>query len=184
MAPLDFLFPFTGHSITPTLRYGDPLPEQFGGGTFDALDFGVPTGTPIRAAESGVISRLEPNNYGGGKGITVGHLGGYSSTYYHLSQFLVGHGDIVEKGQIIAYSGNTGQYTTGPHLLFGIQLNGQPIDPFPLLTGGSINSDTKVGSEDEPFFGIPGAIGDAAFTLGIIFLGAIVLLAGVLIMRK
>ena len=48
--------------------------------------------------------------------------------YYHLSGYAVSEGDIVRSGQVIAYSGNTGN-STGPHLHFGVTINGEYVDP-------------------------------------------------------
>ena len=190
-----FRNPFAGHWPV-TLKFGSQLPPKFGGGISTATDFGVPSGTSILASAEGIVTSTK-QNYGGGNVVEILHDNGISSTYAHLNNWTVRPGEKVKAGQQIGISGNTGAYTTGPHLLFGLKQNGQNIDPekvlmlnnvdLPFFGAGDeiaakIKSDLNV--PDQGFLGIPGAIGDAAFTFGFIFLGAIVLLAGVLLMRS
>ncbi len=182
-----FQLPFAGN-FPISLDYGGQIPSQFGGGVQHAIDYKTPAGTPILAAGSGVVKSTEWNT-GGGNLLTIEHGNGISTIYGHLASFGVKAGDTVVAGQQVAKSGNTGAYTTGAHLLFGAKSNGQNIDPKSLIGGSSGggfsgNATGSSSSEDQGFLGIPGAIGDAAFSFGFIFLGAIILLAGVLIMRK
>ncbi|QTL99602.1 peptidoglycan DD-metalloendopeptidase family protein [Iocasia frigidifontis] len=93
----------------------------------EGIDFAVNTGTRIRAARSGKII------YGGwasgyGNTVIIEHERGVRSLYAHNSKLLVSSGQRVERGQAIALSGNTGN-STGPHLHFEIQINGQPVNP-------------------------------------------------------
>ena len=183
----EFRLPFTG-SYPITLDYGGQIPSQFGGGTQRAIDYGTPAGTPILASGTGVVKSLGWNT-GGGNVAIIEHGSGISTIYGHLSKFTVSEGQKVSAGEQIGVSGNTGAYTTGPHLLFGAKSGSQNIDPKSLIgtsSGGGFSgkTDSSKSEEDQGLFGIPGAIGDAAFSFGFIFLGAIILLAGVLIMRK
>jgi murein DD-endopeptidase MepM/ murein hydrolase activator NlpD len=93
------------------------------------MDFGVGAGTPIRAADHGVI--LEAGWMGGyGKAVMVDHGQGLVTLYAHTSAFYVTAGQRVRKGQIIAAVGSTG-YSTGPHLHLEVRRNGTPVDPSP-----------------------------------------------------
>lgn len=86
------------------------------------IDYGCPMGTAIRATGDGRVSFVGPGaNHGGllsvaGNAILLDH-GDIYSAYSHLSRFAVTQGQQVTQGQIIGYSGNTGQ-VTGPHLHF------------------------------------------------------------------
>jgi len=95
-----------------------------------AIDFDMPIGTPVHAARSGVIARIEESNSKGcwdddcgqyANFVVVLHSDGTTGEYYHLDKdgALVDVGDTVERGQKIALSGNTG-HTTMPHLHFAV----------------------------------------------------------------
>lgn len=91
------------------------------------VDFGVTIGTPVYAAADGVVLRVDSNDrgvarwnrYQYGRYILINHVNNLSTLYAHLSKALVAAGDIIKRGQLIGYSGNTG-YTFGPHLHFGV----------------------------------------------------------------
>ncbi len=97
----------------------------------DGTDFGVPCGTPVRAAASGTILQ-EYYNAGYGNRIILnnGIMRGQSvvTTYNHLSRFVAGPGQRVSRGQLIGYSGTTG-YSTGCHLHFMVIVNGVTVNP-------------------------------------------------------
>ncbi len=91
------------------------------------LDLAVPTGTPIHAAAAGTVT------YSGAMGtygiiVIIDHGNGVETRYAHLSRTAVSVGQRVKRGQLIAYSGNTGN-STGPHLHFEIRHRGQAVDP-------------------------------------------------------
>jgi murein DD-endopeptidase MepM/ murein hydrolase activator NlpD len=98
------------------------------GSRHEGIDIAVPHGTPVRAADSGmVIFRGWNGNYG--NMIQIDHGGGRMVTWYaHLSGFNVSVGQQVNKGDIIGYVGSTG-YSTGPHLHFEIRIDGDPVNP-------------------------------------------------------
>jgi murein DD-endopeptidase MepM/ murein hydrolase activator NlpD len=93
------------------------------------IDIAGPWGTPIIAADTGVIY-LYPGYYGYGNYIIIIHGHGYSTLYGHLSSFARGmhSGQIVARGSLIAYEGSTGN-STGPHLHFEIRVNNIWRDP-------------------------------------------------------
>lgn len=95
--------------------------------THNGLDFGGPIGTPVLAAESGVIVKTGNNDRGTsrwnkfqyGKHIVIKHPNNLATLYAHLSKIVVTEGQSVQKGQVIGYLGNTG-YAFGPHLHFTV----------------------------------------------------------------
>ena len=93
------------------------------------IDFGMPKGTPIYAPADGVVD-FASSGYNGGYGVMlkIEHSFGFKTFYAHLSKLSVNKGDFVQKGQLIAYSGNTGR-STGPHLHYEIRYLGGDLNP-------------------------------------------------------
>lgn len=89
------------------------------------IDIAVPTGTPVYAVASGIVTDAREYGIPGtGTGLTIHirHIVNgkyYTSCYQHLSQYKVSIGQTVHQGQVIALSGNTG-FSTGPHLHFAL----------------------------------------------------------------
>ena len=112
-----------------------PVVGAFGearpGHTHAGIDIAVPEGTPIRAADSGRVALM---GWVGGYGnyTCVQHTGSLSTCYAHQSRFATSNGANVSQGQVIGYSGNTGN-STGPHLHFEVRINGTPVDPMGYL---------------------------------------------------
>ncbi len=100
-------------------------------------DFGVPHGSPIRAAGTGVI---EVAGRHGAYGITVQikHSGKFQTLYAHMSKLAAGirSGTKVNQGQIIGYVGSTGR-STGPHLHYEVRVSGRPMNPQQVKASGA-----------------------------------------------
>ena len=100
-------------------------------GFHTGIDYAAGYGTPIYAAEDGVVTCSQwSGNYG--YLVKLQHAGGFETRYAHCSRFAVSVGDEVKKGDVIAYVGSTGN-STGPHVHLEIRLDGASIDPETLV---------------------------------------------------
>ncbi len=95
------------------------------------IDLPVPEGTPLRAAAGGRVA-LAGWTGGYGNYTCIQHSGALSTCYAHQSRLGTSVGASVSQGQVIGYSGNTGN-STGPHLHFETRVNGSPVDPMGYL---------------------------------------------------
>ncbi len=91
------------------------------------IDIAGPYGASIYAADTGIVS-LGYDQYGYGNYIVLTHGNGYSTLYGHLSGFNVSDGQTVQRGEVIGFEGSTGN-SSGPHLHFGVMLNGSWVNP-------------------------------------------------------
>lgn len=94
-------------------------------------DFRAPTGTTITASNAGIVV-IAKNRFFAGNSVVIDHGYGLYTQYYHLSKFKVKKGDIVEKGEVLGLAGSTGR-STGPHLHFGVKVQGVTVDPMQFL---------------------------------------------------
>lgn len=94
-------------------------------------DFRANTGTKIQASNDGIV-RIASNRYYAGNSVVIDHGYGIYSQYYHLSKLFVKEGQRVKKSDIIGLSGASGR-VTGPHLHFGILVNGVQVDPLDFI---------------------------------------------------
>ncbi|WP_413511344.1 M23 family metallopeptidase [Myroides odoratus] len=92
------------------------------------MDFSVDSGTPIFATGDGKVTRANNQLSGYGNLIEVEHGYGYITRYAHLSKYNVKAGQVVKRGDIIAYSGSTGR-SSGPHLHYEVLYKGDPVNP-------------------------------------------------------
>ena len=97
-----------------------------------AIDIAADIGTPVKSILDGKILFSEWS-VDTGHVIIVDHGDNIVSVYKHNSKSLKEQNDFVQAGEVIAYSGNQGSLSSGPHLHFELWKNGTPIDPEPLL---------------------------------------------------
>lgn len=127
--------PFTGsYSISRTFQH-------YGGHSTPGVDFRMPAGTPIRAAGPGTVVGIEERCKPGhrwcsgrrGNYVQIAHPAGRHSRYLHLRPrgVVVSLGEQVARGEVIGYSGNTGD-STGPHLHYDELLRGSRVYPGPM----------------------------------------------------
>jgi murein DD-endopeptidase MepM/ murein hydrolase activator NlpD len=122
---LNFISPLSGRLTSPfgKRRYYNNVPKA----PHKGVDIAAKRGTPIKAIQSGYVSIAEEYFFNGNT-IYLDHGEGVVSVYCHMKKFAVELGDFVNKGDIIGYVGTTGR-STGPHLHFGVMLNGAAVDP-------------------------------------------------------
>ena len=100
----------------------------------DGINLAVPEGTPVKAADDGVVAYAGNELKGYGNLVLIRHSGGYVSAYANASKLMVKRGDSVKRGQIIAHAGQTGNVTS-PQLHFEIRKGSTPVDPTKYLSG-------------------------------------------------
>lgn len=126
--------PGTGQLAYPTSyrKISAGYPNYSSGAYHGGVDWPCPTGTAVHASDSGVVVIAKRLTYSYGQYILIDHGNGLSTLYAHNSSLVVEKGDKVSKGQIIAYSGETGN-ATGPHVHFEVRLNGTRVNPMNYL---------------------------------------------------
>ena len=100
----------------------------------DGINLAVPEGTPIKAADDGVVAYAGSELKGYGNLVLVRHPNGFVTAYAHASDILVKRGETVKRGQVIAHAGQTGSVTS-PQLHFEIRKGATPVDPSQYLSG-------------------------------------------------
>jgi len=94
----------------------------------NGIDLRGPSGTPVYAVTSGVITKAKNNSNGYGNEVLIKHDNGMITQYAHLSKISTSYGRKVKKGQLIGKVGSTG-VSTGPHLHFGVKKHGKWVNP-------------------------------------------------------
>ncbi|MBR1912339.1 MAG: M23 family metallopeptidase [Treponema sp.] len=107
------VYKYTDGNSSTSLHYG--------------TDYGIPTGSTVKACASGRVVMAE-DRISTGWSIIIEHLPGLYSLYYHMSELKVTEGDFVEPGTLIGLSGATG-LATGPHLHWEMRLNMAAVNP-------------------------------------------------------
>ena len=146
-----FSWPLATHTITAGWYYSD-------GKLHRAIDLRAAVGTPVYAAEDGTVDwvqawdgRSTSGNQSYGNLVRIRHAdyhGGKLQTLYaHLQRVTVKNGQAVREGELIGYSGNTGN-STGPHLHFEVRLSGTRFNPLNWLDGdfAAASSAVRLGS--------------------------------------
>lgn len=100
----------------------------------DGINLALPEGTPVKAAEDGVVAYAGNELKGYGNLVLVRHANGFVTAYAHASELMVKRGDTIKRGQVIAKSGQTGNVTS-PQLHFEIRKGASPVDPMQHLPG-------------------------------------------------
>jgi murein DD-endopeptidase MepM/ murein hydrolase activator NlpD len=124
--PLSSLFSRNRHH--PVLRITRP---------HKGIDIAAPVGEPILAPAKGVVRFSGTRSGGYGKMIEIDHGYGFVTRFAHCSRLLVEEGQTVKRGQPIAEVGETG-LTTGPHLHYEVELDGNQVDPLNFIVPDAI----------------------------------------------
>ncbi len=117
-----FIFPGPSHAISGNTYWSGHL----------ALDFAIGAGTPVVAADSGVVVFSGWSPVGYGNMVMIDHGNGFQTLYAHLTAALVRCGQSVAKGNVIGTGGTTGN-STGPHLHFEMRYMGGFVNPIQYL---------------------------------------------------
>jgi murein DD-endopeptidase MepM/ murein hydrolase activator NlpD len=117
-----FIWPADNHTLSGNDYWSGHL----------AIDIAAGEGARIYAADSGVVVFAGWTNAGYGNTIMIDHGNGYQTLYGHLSSIKVHCGQSVYKGNVIGYSGSTGN-STGPHLHFEVRYQGGFVNPWYVL---------------------------------------------------
>ena len=136
--------------VTSTRRtsiFGSRRVFEYVDGTSDTaihagVDYGVPTGTEVRASGVGRVV-LARNRLITGNSVILEHLPGLYSLYYHLDSIAVSEGSIVDAGTLLGRSGATG-LATGPHLHWEIRVSGENADPDAFLSRPILDKNTII----------------------------------------
>jgi murein DD-endopeptidase MepM/ murein hydrolase activator NlpD len=140
-----------GHSTKYRFIWPEPhaqISQSFGPSTFwfeppyggyphfhTGIDMVEPFGSPVFAADDGIVALVGSSSSGYGNYVVIAHSGGLDTLYGHLSTAVVKVGQLVTQGQPIGLEGSSGN-STGPHLHFELRINQKPINPAPYLPPG------------------------------------------------
>ncbi len=140
-----------GHSTRYRFIWPEPqaqISQGFGPSTFwfepaygqyphfhTGLDLVEPFGSPVYAADDGVVALVGSSSSGYGNYVVIAHGGGLDTLYGHLSTALVKVGQAVTQGQPVGLEGSSGN-STGAHVHFELRINQRPVDPTPYLPPG------------------------------------------------
>jgi murein DD-endopeptidase MepM/ murein hydrolase activator NlpD len=140
-----------GHSTQYRFIWPEPqaqISQRFGPSTYwfeppygnyphfhTGIDMVEPFGSPVFAADDGIVALVGSSGSGYGNYVVIAHSGGLDTLYGHLSTALVKVGQTVTQSQPIGLEGSSGN-STGAHLHFELRINQRPIDPTPYLPPG------------------------------------------------
>ncbi|MEL7148921.1 MAG: M23 family metallopeptidase [Bacteroidota bacterium] len=109
-------------------KHPDKKVRQFHRG----IDLRAEMRTPLYATADGTVSETQFSDKGYGIKLVIDHAEGYQTLFSHLADIIVKKGEKIKKGDLIAYTGNSGQ-SKGPHLHYEIKKDGKFVDPKPLI---------------------------------------------------
>ncbi|MCE2510924.1 MAG: M23 family metallopeptidase [Alphaproteobacteria bacterium] len=132
----NFLIPVKGKVLSAFGPKADGLHN-------DGINIAAPSGTPVRAAENGVVVYVGRELRSFGNLLLIKHADGWMSAYGHMDKPLVKRGDIVKRGDPVAKVGKTGNVTT-PQLHFELRRGSRAIDPTRYLTSHLPETSTPV----------------------------------------
>ena len=107
-----------------------------GRGGNEGINIAVPEGTPVKAAEGGVVAYAGSELKGYGNLVLIRHPNGYVSAYAHNGELNVKRGEQVKRGQVVAKSGQSGNVNS-PQLHFELRKGSTPVDPMPYLSSSN-----------------------------------------------
>ena len=125
-ASAEFRWPARGHIVQ---GFGEK-----GGVKSDGINIALPEGTPVKAAENGVVAYAGNELKGYGNLVLIRHDNGFVSAYANNGDLKVKKGDAIRRGQVIATSGQSGNVTS-PQLHFELRKGATPVDPMQYLSG-------------------------------------------------
>lgn len=138
--------------ITQLFGENPQIYKKWGFPGHNGIDYGIPNGTPIKAAVGGTVAMVGFENGGYGNYVKLSHTDGsktYFTYYAHLASATVTAGQKIKVGTVIGNSNNTGA-STGPHLHFGLKIDGENppykgyVDPLPYFTTEAVAQETTV----------------------------------------
>ena len=142
----------TGHSTQYRFIWPEPqasISQPFGPSSFwfeppygayphfhTGIDLVEPFGSPVFAADDGIVALVGSSGSGYGNYVIIAHSGGLDTLYGHLSTALVSVGQAVTQGTPVGLEGSSGN-STGAHLHFELRINQKPVNPAPYLPPGA-----------------------------------------------
>ena len=137
----------TGKMLWPVDgKISSPFGKWRGSHKHQGIDIPMPSGTPIRAARNGIVSRTGNNSTMGFRGygnfVLMDHGDGIQTFYAHCLSVAVIEGQRIMQGQVIGYVGSTGR-STANHLHFEVRVNNTKVDPVPYMAGNTHFASTK-----------------------------------------
>lgn len=122
--------PVDNHQLTLlTASFGERIHPFFKTMTqHTGVDYSVPTGTAVFATADGEVRSLKARSQTSGLSLVIDHGNGYETVYSHLDKVVAQPGRHVNRGDIIAFSGNSG-LSFAPHLHYEVRYKGKPVDP-------------------------------------------------------
>jgi murein DD-endopeptidase MepM/ murein hydrolase activator NlpD len=130
-----FIWPLPHGTVTQPFGPTDLAIEPAAAGSahfHTGIDVADAIGTPVLAADDGIVLLVGTGNTGYGNFVILAHAGGVDTLYGHLASALVKAGDVVTQGTPVGLEGSTGN-STGPHCHFEVRIGNNPVDPAPML---------------------------------------------------